>query len=319
MKRSLQADLAKVRGHAFRRTQDCIDLLKGFHSLRRKINSRLEAELLWNLYDWLTAPLTLWPVDFVGIGRHVLVLVKSGRPSDAQLCLLLRLIGAPPNEEAQCIIGAYEHDVSAGRYEKLVRQQEKFVERERQLAENRELREAWREIKGYFKIEKYQHPGGVIRRRMSQERNFREGWEFNWRSVRNRFQIIFDALCYRWDLYGFERDKPLLEKISINPTPHGTMIVIPRHWSLDNRRDLRWREISKLHGAHGATRQGPKMSMARLERRQEALAAKSHWDEATRQGLRGDGRYAFVMQKLGKDPRTDESSIKRLLRIARGG
>jgi hypothetical protein len=316
MKRSLKNDLAKMRGLAFRRLERCGALLKEFHTCRKKINARDDAELIWNLYDWVTAPLTLWPIDFEGLARHTLVVIRSGRRSDAQLQLLLRLVGLPPSDSAQQV-GLYEHDVAHGRYEKLVLQQEKFVELEKQLAADTELQSAWQEIKQHFRPERLQNPRGVIRRRMSQERNFREGWGFDWRSSKQRFLVIFDALCYRWDLYGFEKDQPLLLKVSVNPTPHGTMIVIPRHWSFDKRRDLNWKEIGKLHGAHGATRQGPKMSMARVQRREEALTAKKFWDEATRHGQRGDARYTTVLQRLGKDIRTDHSCIKRLLRIAR--
>jgi hypothetical protein len=317
MKRSLKADLAKMRGFAFRRIQRCGELLKEFHACRKKINRRSDAELIWNLYDWVTAPLSLWPVDFEGLARHTLGVVKSGRPCDAQLLLLLRLVGFPPSEKAQHVVGAYEHDVANGRYEKLVLQPEKFIELEKQLAADSELQSVWLEIKKHFRLERLRNSRGVIRRRMSQERNFREGWGFNWSTPGKRFLIIFDALCYRWDLYGFENDRPLLLKVSVNPTPHGTMIVIPRHWSFDKRRDLNWKEIGKLHGAHGASRQGPKMSMARIHRREEAIAAKKHWDDATRQGLRGDARYDSVLQRLCKDPLTDHSCVKRLLRIAR--
>jgi len=55
---------------------------------------------------------------------------------------------------------------------------------------------------------------------MSQERNLREaGWPFDWSDPRRRFHFFFDAFCYRWKLYGMEHDRPLLLKISVNPTP----------------------------------------------------------------------------------------------------
>jgi hypothetical protein len=317
MKRSLRVDLAKIRQLAFRRMEKCGDLLRRLYRLRVYIDRRADAELVWNVYDWLSVPLTLWPVDFEGLARHLLALVERKTPADGQLALLLRLIGAPPPAEAQRVVGDYEHDISQGRYEKLVLQQAKFVELENQLAADPELRAAWTELKQHFKIDRFQNQRGVIRRRMSQERNFREGWNFDWRSRKARFLVTFDALCYRWDLYGVEKDRPLLLKVSVNPTPHGTMIVIPRHWSFDKRRDLNWAEIGKLHRAHGASRQGPKLSVARVQRLEEALAAKQHYDEATRHGLRGDARHAAVLRKLGKDPRTDASCVKRLLRLAR--
>lgn len=317
MKRSIRADLHKLRQHAFRRMEKCGDLLRRLYRHRAYIDCRPDADFIWTVYDWLSVPLTLWPVDFEGLARHVITVVESRVESDPQLILLLRLIGAPPNGTAQKIIGDYEHDVAAGRYEKLVLQQEKFVELENQLANDADLIGAWNELKRHFKVARFQNQRGVIRRRMSQERNFRDGWSFDWRSSKSRFLVLFDALCYRWDLYGVEKDRPLLLKVSVNPTPHGTMIVIPRHWSFDKRRDLNWLEIGKLHRAHGASRQGPKLSVARVQRHEDALTAKKHYDEATRNGLRGDARTTYVLRGLGKDPRTDASCVKRLLRLAK--
>jgi hypothetical protein len=60
------------------------------------------------------------------------------------------------------------------------------------------------------------------------------------------------------------------------------------------------------------------LSISRVQRTEEALAAKRHFDEATRQGLRGDARNTHVLSGLGKDPRTDASCVKRLLRLAKG-
>lgn len=318
MKRSIRADLAKVRKLAFRRMERCGDLMKRLYRVRGYVSRRSDAELIWNVYDWLSVPLSLWPVDFEGLARHLVTVVEKQQAADPQLELLLRLVGSPPNADAQQIVGDYEHDVSNGRYEKLVLQQEKFVELENQLAKDSELLAAWNDLKRQFKVARFQNRRGVIRRRMSQERNFREGLQFNWRTSKERFLVVFDALCYRWDLYGVEKDRPLLLKVSVNPTPHGTMIVIPRHWSFDKRRDLNWAEIGKLHRAHGASRQGPKLSISRVQRSEDALAAKKHYDEATRDGLRGDARTAQVLQRLGKDPRTDASCVKRLLRLAKG-
>jgi hypothetical protein len=153
---------------------------------------------------------------------------------------------------------------------------------------------------------------------MSQERNFREDWNIDWGNSENKFHVFFDALCYRWKLYGMEHDEPLALKISVNPTPHGTMIFIPRHWSLDLARDLHWNKIGKLHRAQGAIRQGPKLSQSRIEKIKEAHKVKLFWDEARNKKLRGDARYDYVFQKMRRDIRTDHSWLNRLLSLARG-
>jgi hypothetical protein len=316
LKRSLKADLSRVRTLAFRRLEKCERLIRGLYGLRGAINRRPEAEVIWKVYDWLVVPLSLWPIDFEGLAGHLIGLISKGEALGEQLDLLLRIISEPPSADAQKIIGEFEHDVQGGSYEKLVSQPGKFTAVEAELISEPDLNATWRELKAQFKLDSFKNRKGVIRRRLSQERNFRDGWKFQWRTPRERFLLLFDALCCRWDLYGFEHDKPLLLKISVNPTPYGTMIVIPRHWSLDQRRDLKWAAIAKLHRAHGATRQGPKLSVSRVERQAEAHRVRMHHTAATLQGLRGDRRTEFILKKMGKDPRTDSSYVKRMLKLA---
>jgi hypothetical protein len=96
------------------------------------------------------------------------------------------------------------------------------------------------------------------------------------------------------------------------------MIVIPRHWSLDPIRDLDWSKIGKLHRSQGATRQGPKLSVSRMQKREEAIQVRKFWDEAGIKKIRGDARYDYVLKKMRKVDRTDYSWVKRLLQLARG-
>jgi hypothetical protein len=204
--------------------------------------------------------------------------------------------------------------VESGRYERMLKQAEKFEEQERALLEDDGLSAVWQKIKENFDASQFQNSRGVIRRRMSQERNFREGWEFDWANARRQFDLLFDAMCYRWKLYGMEKDRPLLLKVSVNPTPHGTMIVIPRHWSLDPHRDLDWKLIGRLHRSRGSRKQGPKLSSARIEKSKEARKAKLLWAEARKNGKKGEARYEYVREKMGRDRRADPGWLKRLLR-----
>jgi hypothetical protein len=117
-------------------------------------------------------------------------------------------------------------------------------------------------------------------------------------------------------LYGMEMDKPLLQKLSVNITPHGTMIVIPRYWSFDCNRDLRWRTITRLHNSRGVHKQGLKLSTNQKERRKQAEAARTHWAEASIKGMRGEKRDGWVMAKLGMHPDTDAKQLRRLLKVS---
>ena len=106
---------------------------------------------------------------------------------------------------------------------------------------------------------------------MAQERNFRpKDWSFSWESEAPRFQNVFGAFCHRWDLYGMEWDRPLLLKLTVNLTPYGTIMMVPRYWSFDPRRDLKWKAITRLHRARSAQKQGLKLGSNRAERREEA-------------------------------------------------
>jgi hypothetical protein len=318
MKRALQSDLKRLQKLAFRRAERCGAILKQFHANRSKIDSHPASLLIWRTYDWLCIPLSLWPIDFDGFVKHLLNLVETKSQFDDDLLLLLNLIGNPPDKETCNAVGAFEHMVETGNYEHLVRRPEKFAELETTVKHDQELATAWKQIKKRWDIKSHQNPRGVIRRRMSQERNFRENWEFDWKDAKKKFFLFFDTMCYRWKLYGMEHDEPLLLKISVNPTPHGTMIVIPRHWSLDPIRDLDWNKIGKLHRSRGATRQGPKLSVSRMQKREEAIQVKKIWDEAGIKKIRGDARYDYVLKKMRKVDRTDYSWVKRLLRLARG-
>ncbi|MDP1579037.1 MAG: hypothetical protein Q8M02_02090 [Candidatus Didemnitutus sp.] len=314
---SLKADLDRLRTLAFRRYRCSGPVLRSYHKLRHSIDAHEHANLIWALYHWLLVPLSLWPVDIAGVATHVLDRTKKGKKLDADLVLLLETLGVAPVREACDVMGGYEHEVAKGNYDGLVKCHQKFAECEKLLSRSAEFRAAWRKIRKQFNVAKFRLKRGVIRRQMSQERNFRDGLNFNWQSKDARFRQLFDVLCFRWNLYGVQNNQPLLMKITVNPTPHGTMIFIPRYWSLDLSRDLNGKEIGRLHHAHGAIRQGPKMSPSRMERRDEAIKALKAWKEAGRQGLRGDGRFECVLQALGRPPESDFSAVKRLLREAR--
>lgn len=314
---SLKADLDRLRTLAFRRYKRCGPLLRAYHRLRHEIDGHAQANLIWNLYHWLLVPLSLWPIDIAGLASFVLTKVSEKQAFDAQLLLLLETIDVAPVRSACDVMGVYEHAIAQGHYENLVRCQQKFDEWERRLSRAKEFQSVWRRMRQHFDVSKYRLKRGVIRRQMSQERNFREGLNFDWKSERARFRQLFDALCYRWNLYGVQGHRPLLLKITVNPTPHGTMIFIPRYWSLDPSRDLNWKEIGRLHHAHGAARQGPKLSVSRMARHEEAIEALTIWEAAGRRGLRGDKRMESVLIAMGKPREADFSMIKRLLREAR--
>jgi len=313
--RSEAAAHARLREMAFYHFGRCNEAVSMLHALEKRIAAHPMSDEIWNVYEWLLAPFTLWPIDIAGLAKHLAAEIKARRTFDPDLIMLLQLLEQPPAPASQDAISAYEKKVHAGEYDRLVKQPQKFAERETRLRRDSQLMQFWHLIKARFPIQKYEaNKLHVIRRSMSQERNFRPGLRFQWRRRQDKFVQIFDALCHRWHLYGFQGDAPLLLKISVNPTPHGTMIVIPRHWSFDKARDLDWRAISELHKAHGPTRQGPKLSPSRIERMNESDRARFFVAEAKRRHLRGEARHEFICAMMRRAPTADPSWLKRLLK-----
>lgn len=161
-------------------------------------------------------------------------------------------------------------------------------------------------------VSRFQDHKGVIRRTLSAERNLRQPFAVNWKKRADRFQAVFDAFCWRWNLYGMQDDKPLLIKLSVNLTPQGTMIFIPAYWSFDAKRDVRWDAVMKLHRARANKMQGSVLAEGLETRRAMAAKLRSLDQEAHRLGLRGDKRHAFLCRKLGLVEGTDPKRISRL-------
>lgn len=292
----------------------CEDLVRRFHAVKGRPELTDCAESIWPLCQWLLAPYTLWPIDVQSVADQMLSTVESGGKIDPSAHLLLKMLGLPPCEKTRDEVATYERMIEAGSYESLLRQPEKFSEMEQAVTSDPEFAAAWAEIKRQFTVKRFQNSKGIIRRRMTRERNFRGDWQIDWRKKEQRFHAVFDAFCFRWDLYGMEWDAPLPLKLTVNLTPHGTMILIPRHWSPDFARDLDWRKIGKLHRAHGARRQGPVLSVGRIERQSEAEQAQVFVQEGRRAGLKGEKLTDFVLGKLGRDLRNGSDFLKRLLR-----
>jgi hypothetical protein len=319
MKNLLASDLAKVDGRAFAGVAGCAEFIQRFHRIRTAAQEHRDYGMLEKLYGWVMAPLSLWPVDVRGLGLHVLACIEAGRELDEGARLMCGLLGTAPAEEVCGAVSGYEHNVKTGSYEGLIEAQHKFDLMEEELGNNGELRMGWQAIKHQFHVDDYRNAKGIIRRRMAQERNFHAvDWKFAWETEAQRFQNVFDAFCHRWDLYGMEWDRPLLLKLSVNLTPYGTILMVPRYWSFDPRRDLKWKAITRLHRVRSAQRQGEKLSANNAERRREAERGRALWVEATKAGLRGERRDRWVIGGLGWDPRTDDSRLRRLLRKAKG-
>ncbi len=318
MSRAESDDLAKLDSLAFRRREKCGELVTRYHRLPTRARKHRDFALVQRAYRWLLAPYSLWPVDIHGVVGLLLDFIVRGQRVSDEMRLLLDLIAELPSDSEQAAVAAEERLVQVGSYEGLISAQHKFDLREKLLGQKPEFQADWARLKGQFDVDKYRDRKGIIRRRMASERNFRpDGWEFTWKTVEDRFRLAFDAFCHKWVLYGVEWERPLLQKLSVNVTPFGTMIFVPRYWSFDYKRDLKWKAVTRLHRSRDVHRQGIKLSEGQLSRFQDATKALRLWDEARAAGLSGLARSGWVMGKLGWDARTDERQLRRLISEAR--
>ncbi len=320
MKQTLSEDLAHLAKLAFRRVEMCGDLVRRFHRLPPSASLHPDYALLQQTYAWVLAPLSLWPFDVGGLMNLLLARILAGQRAPEEARITLDLLGKAPSLREQERVAAYEHEARCGRYECFSSAQHKFDLREAFIARDPAFQADWKNLKRTFRAEQYRDEYGIIRRRMLKERNFRpEGWDFRWRTPDDRFRLAFEAFCHKWVLYGMEGDRPLLQKLSVNVTPLGTLVFIPRYWSFDCKRDLKWNAILRLHRTRDNQRQGRKLSASQLARQQEAIQAESLWQAAGAAGLKGSARQHWVMDQLGWDPRTDERQLRRLRQCLKHG
>jgi hypothetical protein len=308
----LQQDLAQLSLLRFHRYEQCAKLVRQLHRLKRSIDLHSLAPEIRRVQEWLIQPLTLQALDFPGLARHIVDTLRAGKAFDADFVLLMKLIAEPPEDLHASKMREHEEAVAEGRYDALMREPARFREIEAAILSDAKLREAWFAVKARYKRHFRPNTRGVMKRTLARERGFESRHAFNWLVDHDRFQITFDALCHRWCLYGFENDQALTLKLTANPTPHGTMIFIPRLMSMDGSRMLVWKLINRIHRAHGARRQGTKMSSNRLQSLDEREQAKRYNTEARQGGRRGDRRYIFVLRKMGQ-PINRISWVKRLI------
>ena len=109
-----------------------------------------------------------------------------------------------------------------------------------------------------------------------------------------------------------QNDEPLLLKLAVNLTPHGTMIFIPSYWSFDPKRDIRWDAIAALHKVRVPKRQGTALAEGHAERMKLAEKLRTLDAEARRLALRGEKKHAFLCAGLGWVPETSAKRIGRL-------
>ena len=310
--KQLQADLAKLDTLAYDRRAYSEDDLIRYHALLSKKGKKALA-LIDSLYRWMLIPVTLWPINIQPVFQTCLDIIGKGKSLDKEMLHLLSLLPDPPSEEVCQVFSEHEFLVWKGGYESLVNKQAKFASLQKDAELNPEIQKEWKEIKTQWDVTKFADHKGIIRRSLTGERNLRERFWVDWKNPSDRFQATFNLFCNRWNLYGMERDKPLVMKLSVNLTAFGTMIFIPAYWSLDAKRDIRWDEVMKLQRSRALKKQGESLAESHEERRAWAVKLRKLDTEAKRLKLKGEKLDMFICKELGWVVVTD--SKKRAARL----
>lgn len=320
VKFSLEQDLNRLAALAYHRREWSGALVSELHRLRQVAGKHPDFPLLEKVCAWLFVPFTLWPIDFHGLSELVQQRIAKKVKLESELRVLLDSLPPEPSAEVQAIAAEHEHLVQRGDYATQVKAGEKYGLNEEKLLNDQEFLESWEKVKAAFDVEKYRDEKGIIRRGIVSERAFRNEWGLNWKDPAARFTAVLDAFCHRWNLYGMAGDRPLLQKLTVNLTPHGTMIFIPSWWSFDAKRDLNWPEVKRLHNVRVASKQGPKLTRNQMEQALEAEKAAAFDVQARANGLKGEKRANWVMDQLnwvGRDPRTLRLILRRAKRLKR--
>lgn len=311
MTTTIEDDLKQLATLAYHRLEALTHDLCRYHALLRK-NETEAVALLEKLHQWMLVPITLWPLNLQAIFCACLTTLEAGEELDEEMLFLLKTLPPLPAPEVCKVVIAHEHLVQKGHYEDLVKATAKFDSLEKEACHDPELRQDWNAIKERWDVASFATEKGVIRRSLSSERNFRPSFKVDWQKPEDRFQVVFDAFCIRWNLYGMLHDTPLTMKLSVNLTPHGTMIFIPSYWSFDAKRDVDWTAVMKLHRARVAKKQGAGLLEGTEQRRSTAKKLHKLDAEAAKLNLKGEELHLFLCKGLGLQDITDAKKFARL-------
>lgn len=313
-----EKDDQTLRGRAFGMHKKCGATLKQLYRYLRSRVHKKHHKWLYIAKNWTIAPHSEWPNDIENLGKLVCDQIAAEQEIDRELATLLYFIKDVPDQTEQDAVAAKENFVQAGNYDSYVKNHEKYKLKLKDLDEDAEFhRDKWL-LCDVVDLDALADGSNVIRRTMCAERNFRLAQHrLRWKNKRRRNQHLVDAFCWKWELYGFEKIDgkwvPLLMKVTVNVTPWGLMIFIPKWMSFDLQRDFIIRELSNLMRARGVAPQGSKRGEGKLAREELAREAYLANEAAKEMGIKGDERYEFIIQQTHLHPDTDDRRIRELI------
>lgn len=315
MKPELQHDLQILQARAYGIAFWAKPVLERYHESSIQFGNE-DRNCFEKARSWLLVPLSLWPFSMTDVLAACLDTWEQTAQMSATQRMLIDLLPEPPDESTCAIAAAHEFQIQSGSYGDFVNAEGKHEEVENNLKANPLFQKQWQSIKQAFDVTARAEHSGVIRRSMMSERNLRPDWSVNLEDETSKFTAIFDAFCLRWNLYGMLNDQPLLLKLVVHLTPHGTMIHIPAYWSIDKQRDINWAAITKLHRARAKHRQGPSFAATTAQRKKDAIKLRELDAEVRLLNLRGDARHHFLCDGLGWVHATSPKRLQRLRNLS---
>ncbi len=315
MNTTLESDLQRLRSLADEREIWGGPLIRRIHGLPTKARKHAGFQFLRMIHPWLFSPVSLWPTNLDSFGNHLVTLIRRNHELGPEIGLLCQFLVPPPTEETNALISNHERRAQQFDFSHFIHSTHKYAFLEDKLTQNKKIQEEWRIIGGLFDVQKYQDSNGIVQRQFVHDWNIRTILRTEWNRREDRFYAIFNAFCCRWHLFGMAGDKPIILKSSVDMTPFGTVIFVPYFWSLDARRDIKWKSIRAMHRSRGAINEGVKLGLSRTERRAQAEQVRKLLEQAKAQGIRAPERVEWVMGQLGWDNRNEMIRVRRLMSL----
>ena len=174
----LETDLKRLAALAYHRLDWSSAVVRKFHRRRKTLETHADFPLLKKVYEGLFVPLTLWPVDLLGLFTEALARVEKGKRLSGEMRLLINILPSLPGQAAQNATMEHEHAVQHGKYESLIRAPIKFDAMEQKLAADPAFQADWQAIRARFDIAKYQDGKRIIRRVSSPSEACAAIWRF---------------------------------------------------------------------------------------------------------------------------------------------
>ena len=312
----LQSDLDHVEALAFKRMNILKNCLNRVHVLRADPQHAAHYEVLDQLRALLRRAYTLYADDFKGVTDHVCEEIKAGRSIHPALLAGLKHFSHVQTDSVHDIIAACEWNQSKGDFDDFLTPKGKDKARAAQ-----ERFDANPEANADLEAFKARHPEfakkrGVLTRTLMMERN-RKPDDFKFENTPDGLaQFELNGLAFKWTLWGLEKGKMLLHKLTVTVSPWGIDIFIPRFWSLDWKRDLNWKAILKFLLGWGNERQGEKRHLSQMEAKARNKRIYLAYEEGKATGKQGDELQRYVEEKVGVRP-MDEGNFRRSVRLGK--